>query len=157
MSHVLERPETFGSALAEESLPQSWNVRAISCCDEIEPAVAAVVAAMTARGYPKADRFETTLILSEALTNAVKHGNCDDPAKRVVVSYHVGPDRVLLEVEDDGPGFDLAAIRDPTAPENLDRPCGRGLFLMRHYSTWLRFNESGNCVMLCKHRAERQR
>jgi len=156
MSQILDRPETFWRALEEEQLPQCWQVWAISSCAEIESAVAAVVAAMTARGYPQADVFETTLILDEALNNAVKHGNRHDPDKRVVVSYHVGPDRVLLEVEDDGPGFDLAAIPDPTESENLDRPCGRGLFLMRHYSTWLRFNERGNCVMLCKHRADRQ-
>ena len=55
-----------------------------------------------------------------------------------------------LTVEDDGPGFDPYQVDDPLDPENLTRPCGRGLFLMRHYMTWIHFNERGNAVLLCK-------
>jgi hypothetical protein len=59
---------------------------------------------------------------------------------------------VLAEVEDEGPGFDPAAVPDPTDPEYLERPCGRGLLLMHHYLTWLCYLGSGNLVTLCKRR-----
>jgi serine/threonine-protein kinase RsbW len=58
----------------------------------------------------------------------------------------------LAEVQDQGPGFDPEAVPDPMAPENLDRPCGRGLLLIRHYTTWVRYHDCGNLVTLCKHR-----
>src|SRR5262249_43293465 len=90
------------------------------------------------------------LALEEAIVNAVKHGNGYDPAKRVQVRYSVSAERVLAEVEDQGTGFDPARVPDPTAPENLERSCGRGLFLIRAYVTWVRYNERGNCITLCK-------
>jgi serine/threonine-protein kinase RsbW len=70
--------------------------------------------------------------LTEALSNAILRGNRDDPAKHVHVRALVDPERLVLEVVDEGPGFDLDhAVTDPTAPENLDREDGRGLYLMR--------------------------
>lgn len=70
--------------------------------------------------------------LTEALSNAILRGNGDDPAKHVQVRARVDPERLVVEVVDEGPGFDLDhAVSDPTAPENLDREDGRGLYLMR--------------------------
>jgi len=70
--------------------------------------------------------------LTEALSNAILRGNGDDPAKHVHVRALVDPERLVVEVVDEGPGFDLDhAVTDPTAPENLDREDGRGLYLMR--------------------------
>ena len=57
------------------------------------------------------------------------------------------------EVEDEGPGFDPGRVPDPTLPENPDRPGGRGLPLMRHFMTWVRFSRPGNRVTLCKYRS----
>ena len=113
----------------------------------------AVVAAMAAAGYPDRDRFAVRLALEEAVANAVKHGHQGDPAKRVRVGYRVRADRVLMEVEDQGAGFDPRRVADPRDPENLDKPCGRGLLLMRSYTTWLRFNARGNRVTLCRARS----
>ncbi len=70
--------------------------------------------------------------LTEALSNAILRGNGDDPAKHVHVRAEVDMERLVVEVADEGPGFDFEAkIIDPTTPENLDREDGRGLFLMR--------------------------
>ena len=70
--------------------------------------------------------------LTEALSNAILRGNRDDPAKHVHVRAEVGADRLVVEVGDEGAGFDLeASLIDPTTPENLGREDGRGLFLMR--------------------------
>jgi serine/threonine-protein kinase RsbW len=70
--------------------------------------------------------------LTEALSNAILRGNGDDPAKHVHVRAEVDARRLVLEVADEGAGFDLdASLVDPTTPENIDREDGRGLFLMQ--------------------------
>ena len=120
---------------------------------EIGRVADAVVAAMAAAGYPDRDRFAVRLALEEAVANAVEHGHQGDPAKRVRVGYRVRADRVLVEVEDQGAGFDPRRVPDPRDPANLDKPCGRGLLLMRSYTTWLRFNARGNRVTLCRARS----
>lgn len=70
--------------------------------------------------------------LTEAVSNAILRGNGDDPAKHVHVRALVDTNRLILEVGDEGPGFDLeASLIDPTVADNLGREDGRGLFLMR--------------------------
>ncbi len=96
------------------------------------------------------DVFSIKLALEEALINAIKHGNQLDHTKKVYVSYRVLPDRFEVQIRDEGPGFDPADVPDPTAIENLERPCGRGLMLMRHYMTEVVFNDRGNRVTMSK-------
>lgn len=70
--------------------------------------------------------------LTEALSNAILRGNRDDPAKHVHVRAEVDTQRLIVEVGDEGGGFDLDdAEIDPTTPENIGREDGRGLYLMR--------------------------
>jgi serine/threonine-protein kinase RsbW len=108
---------------------------------------------MERRDYDQKQVFGVRLALEEALVNAVKHGNRHDPTKRVWASWHVGPSRVMIEIEDEGDGFDPRAVPDPCAPENLERSCGRGVFLMRHYMSSVRYNRRGNHVIMCLRRA----
>ncbi len=132
-----------------------WRRVSLSGLGEVVPAVEAVVAVMAAEGYAERDLFAMRLALEEAVINGVKHGNRGDPSRRVFVRYRVGPDEALVEVEDEGPGFDHGSVPDPTAPENLERSCGRGLLLMRTYLDWMRHNGPGNCVTLCRYRSDR--
>jgi len=97
--------------------------------------------------------MDVRIALEEAVVNAIKHGHREDPAKRVHVKYHVTQHLVLVEVQDEGSGFQPALVDDPTSAGNVGKESGRGLFLMRHYMTWVRFSENGACVTLCKHRA----
>ncbi|HRQ79130.1 MAG TPA: ATP-binding protein [Gemmatimonadaceae bacterium] len=70
--------------------------------------------------------------LTEALSNAILRGNGEDAHKEVCVRVELRDDALVVEVEDEGQGFDLeACTEDPTTPENLEREDGRGLFLMR--------------------------
>jgi serine/threonine-protein kinase RsbW len=108
---------------------------------------------MVRQGYPERDRFGVRLALEEALINAVKHGNRGDPAKRVRLRYRVTAPAVELEVEDQGEGFDPAAVPDPCAPENRERPGGRGLLMMRHYLDEVHYHGRGNRVTLRKRRS----
>jgi serine/threonine-protein kinase RsbW len=96
------------------------------------------------------DVFSIKLALEEALVNAIKHGNQMDRAKKVRIAYQLLADRFDLQITDEGPGFDPSDVPDPTAFENLERPCGRGLMLIRHYMTEVAFNERGNSVAMSK-------
>ena len=137
------------------SVPAGWRQRAFRRADEVTEVVEAVVADMAAAGYPRNDLFAARLALEEALVNAVKHGNQADPGKEVRLRYHLTPERLVVEVEDEGGGFDPTDIPDPLAPENLERASGRGLLLMRTYMSSVRYNPQGNCVTMCKDRSDR--
>jgi serine/threonine-protein kinase RsbW len=69
--------------------------------------------------------------LTEALSNAILRGNSDDPSKTVHVRALVDPDRLVIEVRDQGEGFDIDACTVDVGPDTLEREDGRGLFLMR--------------------------
>jgi serine/threonine-protein kinase RsbW len=92
--------------------------------------------------------------LTEALSNAILRGNSDRDGPRVQVKVDVTPLRLVLEVVDEGAGFDLnEALIDPTSPENLEREDGRGLFLMTRLMDQLeRFTSHGNVVRMTLHR-----
>ena len=107
-------------------------------------------------GYPRKDIFSVRLVLHEAVINAVRHGNGNDPAKYVDVTYLVSPVEVLAEVQDQGKGFKPDEVPNPLAEENRDRSSGRGVFLMRIYSTWVSYHPPGNRVTLCRRRTDLQ-
>ena len=107
-----------------------------------------LVSEVEAAGYPTAAVFAVRLAVEEALTNAMSHGHAEIPGAPVAVSWGVTPRRVDVEVADRGPGFDPSEAPDPTLDENLDKPAGRGLMLMRAYMTDVRFNERGNAVSM---------
>ncbi len=96
------------------------------------------------------DVFSVRLALEEALINAIKHGNHYDPGKQVKIRCGISQSVMRMEIEDQGKGFDLAAVPDPTDPENLESPCGRGIMLMRSFMSRVEFNETGNRVTLEK-------
>jgi len=98
--------------------------------------------------------FAIKLALEEALTNAVRHGNGNDASKQLVVRYSVTPRRAVIMVRDEGSGFSLTRIPDPTSDENLERPNGRGIMLMHAYMTRVHFNRAGNEVWMLKDNVE---
>ncbi|MFW6132720.1 MAG: ATP-binding protein [Planctomycetota bacterium] len=102
------------------------------------------------RGYGESACFAIRLAVEEALNNAVKHGNGLDPNKCVTVCYDVDDTAAEVTVADQGAGFDPEDIPDPTADENLEKPCGRGIMLMRAYMDEVHFNEAGNQVRMVK-------
>jgi serine/threonine-protein kinase RsbW len=106
--------------------------------------------------YDERDVFGIRLAIEEALVNAIKHGNQMDPNKTVRITCRVAAHHVRIEIEDQGDGFLPSEVPDPTADENLERPCGRGIMLMRAFMSSIEFNASGNCVILEKHRSAPQ-
>jgi len=96
------------------------------------------------------DVFSVRLAMEEALINAIKHGNHYDPGKHVQIRCGLSKALLRIEIEDEGKGFDLAAVPDPTDPDNLESPCGRGIMLMQSFMSRVEFNEVGNRVVLEK-------
>jgi serine/threonine-protein kinase RsbW len=95
--------------------------------------------------------FDIRLSLEEALTNAMRHGNQMDPSLYVEVHVHAAPDKVVIEVKDQGEGFDAGSTPDPTHQENVDQPSGRGIFLIRHLMDEVVFFNSGSGIRMIKY------
>jgi serine/threonine-protein kinase RsbW len=106
--------------------------------------------ALQASAYTEHDIFSIKLALEEALVNAIKHGNQMDPAKRVHISYQVTPERFDIRITDEGPGFNPEDVPDPTADEYIERPCGRGLLIIRGFMTDVQYHGRGNIVTMSK-------
>lgn len=109
-----------------------------------------IMSALSRCQYDEETIFAIKLALEEALTNGVKHGNRNDPGKKLRVRYFVNPERTVIMVGDEGCGFAPDCVPDPTAEENLERPNGRGIMLMHAYMTRVRYNDAGNEVWLLK-------
>jgi serine/threonine-protein kinase RsbW len=84
--------------------------------------------------------------LTEAVTNAIVHGNCKEENKTVRVKSRKDRDCIAVRVTDEGAGFDYDSIPDPTSPENICKCGGRGVFLMRQLSDKIRFYDNGSTV-----------
>lgn len=103
-------------------------------------------------GYDEATRFAVRLAMDEALANAIKHGNCNDPTRKVDIEYEVTDKQIRVSICDEGCGFNPEAVPDPTLDENIERPHGRGVMLMKAYMTSVQYNAQGNCVVMTKDR-----
>ena len=95
------------------------------------------------------DSYGNMLVaLTEAVSNAIYHGNKQDPKKKIGLSYQFTDGNLSFTITDQGKGFDFYNLPDPTAPENLEKECGRGIFLMKHLSDQVIFSENGRVVEL---------
>jgi anti-sigma regulatory factor (Ser/Thr protein kinase) len=119
-----------------------WTWESRSCVEEASPVVELVAAAMAREGYPDHDIFEMRLALRDALCNAIHRGNHGDPEKLVRVACDIDGERVLVDVRDEGPGFDAAEAD------------AEMLAQMRLCLSWVLPGEPGNGVVLCKYRSE---
>ncbi|HTI51821.1 MAG TPA: response regulator [Planctomycetaceae bacterium] len=135
--------------------------------------------AIRLRLWPRAECLRLGVALEEALLNAFHHGNLEISSelreqdhrayndlaeqrcreapykeRRIFVSVKVTNTQAIYVVRDEGPGFDPTTLPDPTDPTNLDRPCGRGLLLMRTFMDNVIYNDKGNEVTLFKERGD---
>ena len=87
--------------------------------------------------------------LTEAVNNAMQHGNKANPNSHIEVTFKVIKNTTLyFTVKDEGPGFDFNNLPDPTDPQNLEKPTGRGIFLMKHLCDNVSFEDKGTKVTL---------
>ena len=84
----------------------------------------------------------------EAVNNAILHGNKLNAEKMVTMAYEIDDKTMKFIIADEGPGFDHNNVPDPTTPENIEKPHGRGIFLMRHLCDDIDFRNEGAEVEL---------
>jgi len=113
----------------------------------------AIMAELERCQFPESDIFAVKLALEEALTNAVKHGNQNDPDKKITVRYAVTSEKAVVVVRDEGGGFLPEAVPDCTLPERLPIPNGRGIMLIRTYMDKVCYRDRGREVYFLKRRS----
>jgi serine/threonine-protein kinase RsbW len=89
--------------------------------------------ALDGLGLDEDARHWIDIAVREAVANAIKHGNSQDPGKRVLVDFSTEGGTLVIQVLDQGTGFDPTELGDPLAPENLLKPNGRGIFYMKSF------------------------
>jgi serine/threonine-protein kinase RsbW len=88
------------------------------------------------------------IAVTESVNNAIMHGNKSDKSKSVTLSLSLNQNTINFTIMDEGKGFDFQNLPDPTSPENIDKPSGRGIFLMKHLSDEVSFKNNGSLVQL---------
>jgi serine/threonine-protein kinase RsbW len=88
------------------------------------------------------------IAVTESVNNAIIHGNNNDRSKNVNLSFQMEENTIVFFVEDEGTGFNYHNLPDPTAPDNIDKPGGRGVFLMKALSDELEFLNEGTKIKL---------
>lgn len=107
---------------------------------------------LAAHEWPEHDVHGVHLAIEEALVNAIRHGNRSDVEKRVFVNCKLSPERFWIQIRDEGAGFKPEDVPDPTDPEHIEIPSGRGIMLMRAFMSHVAYNDVGNCVVMEKRR-----
>lgn len=112
-----------------------------------------IIADAKLMGYEENDLHDKIPVtVDEAVTNAIKHGNKFQGDKKVFIDTDINTDRIKIVVADEGNGFDVCAVPDPTDPMNFLRPSGRGILFMNIGMDEVRYNEKGNVLTLIKYR-----
>jgi serine/threonine-protein kinase RsbW len=104
-------------------------------------------------GVDEDARHDIDLAVREAVTNAIKHGNQENPDKQVQIDLLLEGDELVIRIADEGSGFDPSSVPDPLAPENLLRTNGRGILFMRKYMDDVQYSlrpEGGTVVTMRK-------
>jgi len=114
-----------------------------------------IVEMLTQVGFSENAIFGVKLALEEALTNAVKHGNKNDPDKTITISYAIDELRAEITITDQGAGFEPHTIPDCTEPDRLPLPFGRGLMLMKAYMDEVCYRDNGRQVYMVKNRKKK--
>ena len=86
--------------------------------------------------------------LTEAVTNAVVHGNKNDLQKTITLIYKINPTELIFKIQDEGNGFNPDLIPDPTLPENLEKISGRGVFIIKHLCSDYCYSDEGKTLEL---------
>ena len=102
--------------------------------------------------FPEEVREQINLAAIEAGTNAIKHGNKEDPQKRAIILFCLDDDKLMIVIEDEGDGFTRKEVADPLDPENLLKSSGRGLFLMEAYMDSVIYEANGTIIKMVKYK-----
>lgn len=143
----------FGKDLSAKIVKEKTELNLPSRLESIDEAVTKALKIATENGLPDEALFGIDLAVREAVTNAVKHGNKFDETKTVKITFEKSPQELIINIEDQGAGFELAAVPDPTNAENLLRESGRGILFMENFMdevAWERAATGGTVVRMSK-------
>jgi serine/threonine-protein kinase RsbW len=122
--------------------------------EELETVQKLIGKATTAFGLTEDIAYWMELTISESVINAIRHGNESDPTKKAYLSISYDGQSVEVIVEDQGKGFDLDDLADPTRAENLLKPCGRGILIIRSFMDEVKLSPTeagGTRLRMLKH------
>jgi serine phosphatase RsbU (regulator of sigma subunit)/anti-sigma regulatory factor (Ser/Thr protein kinase) len=117
---------------------------------EIVRQTEAIITAMSKHNWSVPDSQYMKMCINELVANAIEHGNCNDSRRKVTIAYDITDEEMNLCVSDEGEGFKIDAVPDPTHQSNLAKEGGRGLFLIRKFVDSIEQNTKGNCVCVTK-------
>lgn len=109
-----------------------------------------IVGLMEQNEWPMRECFGVRLALEESLVNAIKHGNRMEPDKKVRIACELTTEQITIVIEDQGEGFKVEEVPDPTDDDNLDKPGGRGIMLIRSFMNAVSYNDRGNQLTMTK-------
>jgi serine/threonine-protein kinase RsbW len=132
-----------------------WFLRLSSTMESVGEVEAVADKLATEAGLDEDQRFHVSMAVREATLNAVLHGNEYDPARQIEVAFENNGTDFIFTIADQGRGFDPDHLPDPSAPENLLRSTGRGIFLIRSLMDEVHFRQlhPGTELKLIKHLA----
>ena len=110
--------------------------------ENIEIGERALIDLCSQSGCDGDDRYWLVTALREAVANAIRHGNRQDPSRDVRLDFSIENGEVTIDVMDEGEGFDPSTVPDPTQQTNLLQPSGRGIFYMRQFMTSVEFSRT---------------
>lgn len=116
--------------------------------DELDNVVHHTQAFVAGHGVDDDFTFKAVLLVSEAVTNAIEHGNRFDERKGILLDLTSTPEYLQAWVEDEGEGFDREQVRDPLRAENLFRDGGRGIFLIEELADAVRYEKEGRRIIM---------
>jgi serine/threonine-protein kinase RsbW len=133
-------------------LKQSIKFALPSSLDYIASAANHLTEALVRFGIITVEEVNIRIALVEAITNAIEHGNGFDSTRLVKVEANFSEAKAEIKITDTGKGFNHRKLPNPTAPENLFKPRGRGIYMMYRLMDEVHFNRKGNSVRLVKYR-----
>lgn len=147
-------PGLVSAEAAKMLTPTHRAVVLESRVDNVDRAESAADEVAAAAGFDEPERHRIAMAVREITVNAITHGNHCDAAKKVTIEFSVSPRDLVIQVRDQGHGFDINELPDPLAPDNLLRQSGRGIFLARAFmdDVQLRSGAAGTEVRMAKHR-----
>jgi serine/threonine-protein kinase RsbW len=139
-----------------ENMPISRSVVVSSTPAAIADVYQEMVPGLKSQNFSDEDIFAVHLAVEEAFINAVKHGNKMEPSKAIKIDYAIERDKVEVCVTDEGEGFDPEVIPDPRYGDNLYKPAGRGMLLMRSFMDVVEYTRHGTSVRMIRYKEKRQ-
>jgi len=109
-----------------------------------------ILSSLSRLGLDDGKIFDIKLCIEEAVRNAIVHGNHSDRRLPVRIVYGIEDSRLVIEVEDEGTGFDHRAAPDPTTMAHLMKNSGRGVYLIKKLMDKVDYNDAGNKITMVK-------